>query len=216
MAKERATYLSHQTGRVGNVVFRKYRNGVVTSVRPIPSSKAPTDKQLFVRIKFSQLVKLARAFAAAAMEGFYPLPQGMLGARNIFVKTNKNNVHVSNDGEVEINYSKLQVSSGVLPLVNFKTPVTDTGLTVTVPFDAESDIPGADDKDKVFIVVYQPELQQGILSAPALRSVGTIGVKVPALWSGTEVHIYGFVVGGGRLNDNDRSTTMYLGKSTIE
>lgn len=216
MAKERATYLSGMTGRIGNVVWRRYRDGYVTGKRPKKPEYTPSDAQLRQRERFKILVELARGFASAIEVGIRPVPQGMLGGRNIFMKRNKLNVHVTDDGAIEVNYSKLELSSGVLTAPSFKTPKTDTGMRVDVQYDAESDVPGTDDNDEVYILVYQPELKQGLISAAGRRSTGTVGVKVPALWSGTEVHIYGFAVGGGRLNRGICSNTVYLGKSTVE
>ncbi len=216
MAKERATYLSNINGRIGNIVIRNYRNGVVAAVRPRKSGKAPSEAQLAQRERFKAANGIAAALGAALNASVHPLPQEMLGARNVFVKKNFRHVTVSDDGVVEVDYSKLQLSGGPLPSPAFQTPTYADDLTVTVAYSPASDVPGSSESDEVFIVVLQPDMNQAVLSAAGLRKTGSLSVKVPAVWSGTEVHVYGFAVGRAKKNWEQRSCTVYLGKGTVE
>lgn len=217
MAKEFATYLKGQRGRVGNVVFRKFRSGYVTSSRPEFIKRTPTPAELDRRNRFSALSKLTAAFAKAAVLGFYPNTLGMLGARNQFSKANAKLVTVT-DGVVEVDYMRIDVTSAdKLAAPAFQTPTTGEDLTVTVKYSSVLDVNETSEDDEIRVLVYQPNLNMSVISAAGLRKAGTLSVKVPQMWSGTEVHIYAFAIGTKEgVNKNWRSATIYLGKMTIE
>lgn len=218
MAKEFATYLKGQRGRVGNVVFRKFRGGYVTSSRPDFIKRTPTPEEVDRRNRFATISRLTAAFAKAAVLGFYPNTLGMMGARNQFSKANAQHVRVTDDGVIEVDYSKLDVTSAdKLAAPAFQTPTTPEDLTVTVAYSPASDVRETSEDDEIRILVYQPDLNQSVMSGAGLRKTGTLSCKVPASWSGTEVHVYAFAIGTkDGLNKNWRSNTVYLGKITIE
>ena len=218
MAKEKATYLKGQRGRVGNVVFRKFRAGYVTSSRPEFIKRAPSPEEVIRRTRFAALSRLTAAFAKAAVMGFYPNTLGMLGARNQFSKANAHNVRVTDDGVIEVDYAHIDVTSAdKLAAPAFQAPTTKEDLTVTVTYSPASDVRETSEDDEIRILVYQPDMNQSVMSGAGLRKTGTLSTKVPASWSGTEVHVYAFAIGTKEgLNKNWRSNTNYLGKITIE
>ena len=218
MAKELATYLKGQRGRVGNVVFRKFRAGYVTSTRPEFIKRTPTPEEVNRRNRFATLSRVTAAFAKAAEMGFYPNTLGMMGARNQFSKANAHLVTVTDDGVVEVDYPRIDVTSAdKLAAPAFQTPTTKEDLTVTVTYSPASDVRETSEDDEIRIIVYMPDLNQTVMSAGGLRKTGTLSCKVPASWSGTEVHVYAFAIGmKDGLNKNWRSNTNYLGKVTIE
>lgn len=216
MAKERATYLSNMNGRVGNIVVRNYRDGVVVGVRPRKSGKAPSKTLLENRMRFSEMARLAKAFAPALTVGMTNMPDGMMGSRNVFSKKNWPHVTINGDGVLTVDYSKLQLTNGSLSAPAFSTPKLDGDLVVEVSFAAVEGATDTSADDLVYLYVYQAEVGLGMMSAAVPRSAAKVSVRVPAAWSGTEVHIYGFAVGGGRLNYGRSSYTVYLGKGTVE
>lgn len=218
MAKEFATYLKGQRGRVGNVVFRKFRGGYVTSSRPEFIKRTPTPAEAVRRERFATLSRLTAAFAKAAKLGYYPNTLGMMGARNQFSKRNAYLVRATDDGVIEVDYSKIDLTSAdKLAAPAFQTPTTGEDLSVTVTFTPASDVNETSEDDLIRVVVLQPDFMMSVVSAGVLRKTGTVTVKVPAMWSGTEVHVYGFAIGGKEgVNKDWRSETVYLGKKTIE
>lgn len=218
MAKELATYLKGQRGRVGNVVFRKFRAGYVTSTRPEFVKRTPSPEEVIRRNRFATLSKLTAAFAKAAVMGFYPNTLGMLGARNQFSKANARLVTATDDGVIEVDYAKIDVTSAdKLAAPAFQTPTTKEDLTVTVTYSPASDVRETSEDDEIRVIIYQPDLNQSVMSAAGQRKTGTLSTKVPASWSGVEVHVYAFAIGTKEgLNKNWRSQTAYLGKVTIE
>lgn len=218
MAKEFATYLKGQRGRVGNVVFRKFRSGYVTSSRPEFIKRTPTPAEVKRRNRFAALSKLTAGFAKAAVMGFYPNTLGMMGARNQFSKANAKFVTVTDDGVVEIDYAKIDITSAdKLAAPAFQTPTTKEDLTVTVTYSTTADVDETSENDEIRVLVYQPEYNMSVMSAAGLRKTGTISVKVPQMWSGTQAHVYAMAIGRKvGLNENWRSATIYLGKVTID
>lgn len=218
MAKELATYLKGQRGRVGNVVFRKFRGGYVTSSRPEFIKRTPTPEETARRNRFAELSRMTAAFAKAAKLGFYPNTLGMMGARNQFSKRNAHCVRLTDDYVIEVDYPHIDLTSAdKLAAPAFQSPTTDEDLTVKVVFTPASDVNETSEDDIVRLVVYQPDMQMSVVSGGALRKAGTVSTKVPAVWSGTEVHVYAFAIGGKEgVNKDWRSETIYLGKVTIE
>ena len=218
MAKELATYLKGQRGRVGNVVFRKFRSGYVSSSRPEFIKRTPTPAELDRRNRFGALSKLTAAFAKAAVLGFYPNTLGMMGARNQFSKANAKLVTVADDGVVEIDYTKIDVTSAdKLSAPAFQTPTTKEDLTVTVTYSNAADVDDTSEDDEIRVLVYQPDFNMSVMSGAGMRKTGTISVKVPQMWSGTKVQVYAFAIGTKEgVNKNWRSATIYLGQIDIE
>lgn len=218
MAKEFATYLKGQRGRVGNVVFRKFRGGYVTSSRPEFIKRVPAPDEVDRRNRFATLSRLTAAFAKGAVLGFYPNTLGMMGARNQFSKRNAQFVTVSDDHVVEVDYSKIDLTSAdKLAAPAFQTPTTPADLTITVTYSTTADVTETATSDEVRFLVYNPELSMSVLSLAGTRGAGTLSVVVPQMWSGVEVHVYAFAIGRtAGLNENWRSATIYLGKVTVE
>ena len=102
------------------------------------------------------------------------------------------------------------------PLVStFAAFVKANQGAVSVIYSTSADMPGADAQDKEYLFIYQPDTKQGILSAPALRTTGTIEVRVPSTWTGLTVHVYGFGLGDGRENKGKNSDSCYIGTGII-
>ena len=77
MAKIRSGILGGFSGKVGNIVGCRYKNGYYIRQRPARSSKPPTVKQLAQRARFS----LSRAFLSPLRELLKTLPER--GAKHI-------------------------------------------------------------------------------------------------------------------------------------
>lgn len=61
--------------------------------------------------------------------------------------------------------------------------------------------------DEVYVYAYCPEMEQGVLSAPAYRRMGSVQLTLPERWQGKEVHLYGFAVD----YEGNASATVYIG-----
>ena len=61
--------------------------------------------------------------------------------------------------------------------------------------------------DEVYLYAYCPEMEEGTLSAPAYRRMGSVQLTLPERWQGKEVHLYGFAVD----YEGNASATVYIG-----
>ena len=214
-------------GRIGNIVYRRWRGMNVAGLRPQSVHNPNTQLQQMARIKFGYLSQIARAFAAASAIGFMVKYKGtVMGWRNYFSKKNYGLVTLDEYMTPSIDLTKVSIAEGDVPAPSFRTPSFEGDLEVTSLFGADADIPGTDPTDEVYLFIYQSDLNQGILSSAALRSSGTISVKAPEAWSGMTVKVYGFarkvvdyldpVAGVILLPKNSTSQTVYLGSGTVE
>ena len=128
---------------------------------------------------------------------------------NYFVKCNKQ--HFRTEGStVAVDYEQLRIADGSAADVYFKTPRFGEGETVSIDFEKNGMSLRASGSDHVYLYIYAPHMEQGILSAPAERRDKRLRLRLPEEWAGTEVHIYGFVVDKeGRAS---RSTYVGVGR----
>ena len=227
MANTNFNVLGNQRGKVGNVVGyvrkgKQYYRGYSDKVAESKSE----DLQL-AKMRFAALGRLAIQFRGAVKRGYQKLlASSTMSACNLFIKKNYEAVTLASLGsDPTVDYSTLVIAEGTLPPVSFKTIDVSEEATVKVPFDTDSmTYPGATENDQVFLFVYQPDTQMGIMSLPASRSTGEILVEVPALWSGMKVHVYGFAVNPTEHWDEnllstivkgEASNSTYVGQATI-
>ena len=226
MANQDFNVLGNQRGKVGNVVgfVRKGKQCYRGYVAHVSQSKS--EALAIWKARFATLGKLGMAFRGAVNRGYQRLLKSSgMTAVNIFVKKNKEAVTLASlDSDPTVDYGALVVAEGNLPEVYFSSPNFEEEAEVSVPYDGNSQAPGAAADDNVFIVVYQPDVRAAVVSKASSRSAGSISVDVPGRWSGMEVHVYGFCV-----NDDDRwdeqllatipqgeaSNTAYIGHGTI-
>lgn len=226
MANQDFNVLGNQRGKVGNIVgyVRKGRQYYRGYTRTHATSKS--EAAAIARARFTTLLYLGMAFRGAIARGYQKLLKSTnMNSCNIFMKKNYDAVTLATSGEdPSVDYGALVVAEGNLPEVYFSAPNFEEEAEVSVPYDGNSQAPGAAADDNVFIVVYQPDVRAAVVSKASSRSAGSISVEVPERWSGMEVHVYGFCV-----NDDDRwdeqllatipqgeaSNTAYIGHGTI-
>lgn len=229
MAKIKGNVLGVARGRIGEVLFRKWRGQYINGSMPTQMGNPNTLAQQIQRAKFSAMSKFARGFATGAALGLKPNYKGTaLGWRNFFSKLNWDELDASlaPTSPVTIDLTRVRIATGAVPEPSFQAPVFDQGLTVECSYNADSGVPGTDGKDLIYLFAYQADLNQGLLGEPSQRSEGTAGVKCPAAWSGMKVHLYGFVVkatddvdpqtGITIFSKGDTSVSVYLGQGNLE
>lgn len=227
MAKANFNVLGNQRGKVGNVVgyMRKGKQCYRGYTDHVTESKS--EDLMLAKIRFAALGKLAIQFRGAVKRGYQKLlASSTMSACNLFVKKNYDAVTAADiNTPPAVDYGALVIAEGTLPPVIFGAIDVSEEATVEVPFGVESaTYPGATENDQVYIFVFQPDTQMGIMSLPASRSAGAIVVEVPALWSGMKVHVYGFAVNPTEHWDEnllstivkgEASNSTYIGQATI-
>ena len=219
MAKTFGAVLGKQSGRIGQIVGRVTRGKQYIAALPtVAKDRKVSSKEQDVRLKFKTLTQLAKGFKQGIKVSLkrYAKYAPYITPYNHFVKLNKDAVHVV-DGVAEVDYGNILLApeGGDIPAVGFGQADFTEPLTAKVDFAPNSDVPGTDAADQVYLLVYEPSSGQGLLSAPAQRSTGVVEVNLPSTWSGVEVHVYGFAIGAGRDNLGLGSPSAYVGTGIV-
>ena len=191
----------------------------VNILKGLPASvrNPRTSAQLDNRERFKTLSQLAAAFIGASNIGLKNKAKQygpLVTICDAFMKANQGAVSVMG-GEAEVDYGSIKCALGNLPQAGFGNASFAEPQRVTVTYSTAADMPGADAQDKVYMFIYQPDTKQGILSAPALRTTGSMDVRVPGSWTGLTVHVYGFAIGDGNDNKGKISDSSYIGTGII-
>lgn len=205
-------------GKLGNSYGRKVHGVALNALMPTPrGNKHATEEMRDIQLRFKTLAQLASAFMAAIVIGLKTRAKAigpLVSQFDAFIKDNWPTTRAEG-GVVEIDYGNLKISDGNLPEVGFGSANFEEPLRVSVGFTPNTDTPGADADDEVRLVVYQPDSNKSVMSAPVQRSAGTIEMALPSTWSGMTVHVYGFAVGAGRTNKGIVSDGNYIGTGNV-
>ena len=216
-------------GKVGNVVGYQWKR--LHCVRSLPESvRYPNAaRQQQERDWFISMVRFAAQARPALLHGFKTkaLARNMTEG-NYFVTRNKQHFHLAPEG-IDIDYPQLSLAEGPAADVIFHTPIFREHETVSVDFDRNTLFSRASGDDMVYLYLYSVDLARGYMAAPVARKAKNISIQLPADWSGTIIHIYGFVVdregrssnstyiGAGMVNHyNDGTTYIPLNKSWMD
>ena len=216
MSRVFGAVLGKQSGKIGPVNFYVTKGTQFSRSMPVVErNRRFSSNQLDNMERFKTLGKLAAAFMPASEIGLKNLmDKAYENAISVFVQTNQGAVSVMG-GEAEVDYGSLKVAMGNLYQPAFGNAVFTTPGKITATYGTSADGPHADAQDKVYLCAYQPDMKQAVLSAPALRTTGSIELPVPSVWTGMNAHVYGFAVGDGRENKGYISESFYLGTGTI-
>ena len=205
--------------RIGTVVGRRWRAGLWTMNSYQGEVKNPrTEAQQILRMRFAAAGRLASAFVDCIDVSLYYFlrhhPTTQVGE---FIKRNMEHVTATSLDSMNIDYSGITLCDGPLPVVSFNAPNFDTPNSVKVAFNANLELNSADPDDKVLVFVYCPDAGAGVLSEAVARNAGSVTVKVPEMWNGLKVHLWGFVTSGktNRKRPNNVSTSNYIGSGNI-
>lgn len=218
MAKQGMENFGSYRGKLGNTYGRKVHGVALNALMPTPrGNKNATEEMRDIQLRFKTLAQMASAFMSSIVIGLKARAKAigpLVSPFDAFIKDNWSATHAEG-GVVEIDYGKIQIADGKLPEVGFGSANFEEPLRVSVGFTPNSDTPGADASDKVRLVVYQPDSNKTVMSAPVLRSAGTVEMALPSTWSGMTVHVYGFTVGAGTTNKGIVSDGSYIGTGIV-
>lgn len=206
-------------GKIGNVVtmIMRGRNFVRIYVDEIANPN--TDKQLIVRARFSKLGKIAADFLDALTLGFhYKAKQKKDFPANEFLRANWEAVSASSPDDVTVNWAEIKVAEGPTKEVTFGTVDwgATTHLEIAATFVGNSSSTQHDSDDEVYIFAYVPEINEALISSPAVRSAGEISLTVPAGWNGMTAHLWGFTIGKTKKTNGKASDSTYIGHAEIQ
>ena len=129
---------------------------------------------------------------------------------NYFVNRNKQHFVRSSDG-VEVDYARLVIAIGPAADVVFHSPVFREHEAVSIDFDKNTLFSRASGDDKVYVFAYSHEVHRGMLMQPVERRTKNVTFRLPEEWSGSTVHLYGFVVD----REGRPSNSTYIGAGRL-
>lgn len=156
---------------------------------------ANTKKQREVRTNFLAITGMAKAFKRSLIGLSHAANQHKISLRNEFVKLNYKSAEVEwtdNLAQATTDFSTVRIAVGDTPNPSFGSIDTTDPLTIKVPFTGNTDMPGTDGSDNVYIAAYNPVDNVAILSQGVRRNSNEVTMTVPNSWNGETVHVYGF------------------------
>lgn len=218
MAKAFYNALGKWSGKVGANVYSKLFGNQIIRERT-KGSNPNTEEQKMVRAKLAFVSQLGGVMDPAVSLGMKKAAKReRMFPQNLFSKENYGNLQGTAPDNLSIDPSKIVLSKGNMTGVVFSSSIgTSTPGTLTVSVaDINAGIGKASNEDSIYAVVYCPDAKAAVLSAAARRTDGaTLSVRYPTSWSGLEVHVYGFVVGGSRKYKGVASTSEYVGHAEL-
>ena len=195
MSKTSKNVLGDQRGKIGKVVGRVVDGVQMYADYTEAVSNPRTARQIAHRARFAAVIALGKAMKGAVRIGYHDksATRKLNSSFNVFVKENIGNV--SYDGEAAVttvDYAHVTIADGEVPAVLFGGVTMAEAQKVTVSYAGQGDIPGANDDDSVYVVVYSPVLERSMMGVGP-RGAGTLTVTLPSGWAGEAVHVWGFV-----------------------
>ena len=197
--------------KVGNVVYRDWRNMLVASAYNPNVQNPKTDNQTIVREKFAAISGLAKKMAVGLTLGLKNFCAGTkVPTRSMFIKKNWSLVTVDNPGMAPLfEFSEMSVADGPLEPPILGTPDFSVAGVIKIPHTANNqDLVSG--QDSVYCVVYNiVKKRSQCLFAAARDEDSAIELLVPTSWSGDRVEVWGFCV-------SEKNNTMTLNGVTRE
>lgn len=191
-------------GKVGTVVGYKVHGKAFMRAYVGKMANPRTKAQMLVRERFGKIIKMSSAMKSAIDLGFAAVAkQHRHTTGNAFVSANIAAI----DEQMEVKYNQLMLAQGRLTTPSFGSASAASGNNVTVNFSGAG---GEEEGEKkVYLFAYSEEAMAGKLSAGADGATGSVSVQADGSWSGSTVHVWGFVAG-----KNGASKSSYIG--TVE
>lgn len=214
--------------KVGNVVYRDWRNMIVASAYNPNVQNPKTVSQETVRTRFALISTLAKKMAVAITMGFKNYCAGTkVPARSMFIKKNFNLVSMASPDEApEYNWEDMLVADGPLASPIFGEPSFNTAGAIKFSHTPnEQDLVSG--RDEVYCVVYNMDKKRAQVLAAGLREDDTdITLLMPTAWAGDRVKVWGFCLSPNNetLDVNgvtreqkkgDASPSVYIGAGEI-
>ena len=185
-----------ESGKLGNKIYYTWHGRQCERSKPTHVANPQTPEQQSHRDAFAAISKLSSYTKGAHLIGLHWLSvREHNSTYALFRKLNKDCFTL--DGEID--YPRIVVSKGSVPLVTITSAVIEDGC-LTVNFDSHAYDGAA--TDRLFLFVYSSDLRAGTLADPVPRSAGRITVDLPTEWLGQPLHLYAFLQ-GYRLRTSD-------------
>ncbi len=185
-----------ESGKLGDKIYYTWHGRQCERSKPTHVANPRTEAQQAHRSNFARISKLSSYMKEAHLVGLHgQAVREKNSTYALFKRINKDCFTL--DGEID--YPRIVVSKGSVPLVTITSAVIEDGC-LTVNFDSHAYDGAA--TDRLFLFVYSSALRAGTLADPVPRSAGRITVDLPTEWLGQPLHLYAFLQ-GYRLRTSD-------------
>lgn len=185
-----------ESGKLGDKIYYTWHGRQCERSMPTHVANPRTEAQQAHRSNFARISKLSSYMKEAHLVGLHgQAVREKNSTYALFKRINKDCFTL--DGEID--YPRIIVSKGSVPMVSITSAVIEDGC-LTVNFDSHAYDGAA--TDRLFLFVYSPALCAGFLVEPVLRSAGQITTDLPDEWLGQPLHLYAFLQ-GYRLRTSD-------------
>ncbi|MDM1395627.1 hypothetical protein HX049_00295 [Myroides odoratimimus] len=182
MAEIKKGILGGVQGKVGTVVGVNWRGKNIIRSLPKKSGKVATEGQLKQRAKFKLVAEFLSPLNKLTGKYFGEY-QGAKSRTNLAMSYQLLETVVEKDGMLEIDYAKVVITKGVLP-VPIVSDVKIENAKLTVNWRSDVGIGLAKEKDEMIFVVYNQDANQFyVIEDQANRKEGTISANIPADWT---------------------------------
>ena len=165
-----------ESGKLGDKIYYTWHGRQCERSMPTHVANPQTPEQQSHRNAFATISKLSSYFKGAHLIGLHWLSvREKNSTYALFKRINKDCFTL--DGEID--YPRIVVSKGSVPLVTITSAVIEDGC-LTVNFDSRSY--GGAATDELYLFVYCPALCVGRLATPVPRSTGKVTAVLPDEW----------------------------------
>lgn len=190
MAKQYGSYLGGFSGTLGPAVGYMWNGVWCMRSRPQHVHNPRTAKQIEHRNMFKAEVQLAARLRWAVINGLRETArEAHMTPFNLFVSLNQHCFSLK-DGALEVDYSRLSLSTGPVAPVEAAGVTVDEGNVLNISFEKNPLRLSCSQYDSVYLYVYAPSSGEGFLAAPVYRRSKQLSVSLPDSFAGQEVHLY--------------------------
>lgn len=215
MSKFKNGILGGFSGKVGNVVGATWKGLNVMKVIPASVSNPRTPGQMAVRSRFAMMGHFLSTQRRLVGIGFRAYAETSTGF-NAAMKYNLAHAIEGEYPEQAIDFSKIKLSMGQLPVPSGIQAAVTSELSFTLTWTDNSNMQLADSTDLLMVGVYDAENGLGYtLSGINKRSDANGVVTLPDNWAGRTIELFVFTVStltAGEIHTKEMvSDTLYLG-----
>ncbi len=200
------------SGKAGSVIGSNWRSiGYLRGLARF-KSKSNSPLQAAQRARFGMAVSFLRPMKAILNLGFNDKVKKNSTGYNQGMRSFMKNAIIGDYPDLEIDYSKIEVSRGdLMKLIGITVAETTPGtLSVTWTDIGESDHGYGD--DKLYLLVYNKTEDIFATYMGAEREDGAMDIVMPPAFSGNEFHLYAFVM---HREGKRASSSQYVGTITL-
>ncbi len=201
------------SGKVGTVIGANWRGLDVMRSLPKKSKSLPTPTQLEQRLRFGLAIKFLSPIKAL-IDKAYGTAEGTRSKFNLAMSYHVQEAVTGTMPDLTLDFSKVLFAKGDLlgpwaPTVAVPQPATE----LVFAWQPNADTGLSNEDDQAVVLVYNPMKQLYIISeGEAYRRDRGLGLKVPAVFTGDEVHCWmSFISADGK----QVATSVYLGPITV-